>query len=334
MALYSSLVVDKPRSTSLHVRIALKMPVELKHLRYAEAAERLGSFRKAADVLGLKQSNLSRRVRHLEEQLGTPLFERTNAGVKATSAGRDFVDGVRGLLKELQTLVESAKSVGRGEAGRLTIGFYGSLSAGNLRANLVEYGRHYPNVAVNAVENSRSRLFAGIQSGTVDIAIVSGEPGSDGDRSMPLWSERIVIALPEDHPLAANEIVNWTDLKRERFLISERDPGPEIRSIILAKLSSPGALPNVVGHDVSPDNIRNLVGAGFGVSLIYEAGMGTKYAGVVYREAGDGNGSSRIGYRAYWRHGNENPALRNFIRLLEQRYPRAANASAHRDGPS
>uniref|UniRef100_UPI001953A325 LysR family transcriptional regulator n=1 Tax=Stenotrophomonas maltophilia TaxID=40324 RepID=UPI001953A325 len=49
--------------------------IELKHLRYAEAAERCGSFRRAADLLALKQSNLSRRIRHLEEQLGVTLFE-------------------------------------------------------------------------------------------------------------------------------------------------------------------------------------------------------------------------------------------------------------------
>jgi DNA-binding transcriptional LysR family regulator len=64
--------------------------IELKHLRYAEMAERCGSFRKAVDFLSLKQSNLSRRVRHLEEELGVVLFERTNGGVRPTSAGRDW----------------------------------------------------------------------------------------------------------------------------------------------------------------------------------------------------------------------------------------------------
>ena len=55
--------------------------------------------------------------------------------------------------------------------------------------------------------------------------------------------------------------------------------------------------------------------------------MGASYTGVVYREARDGNGSTRIGYRAYWRDGNENPALRNFIRLLEERCPPVANVN-------
>lgn len=84
---------------------------------------------------------------------------------------------------------------------------------------------------------------------------------------MTLWSERIIVALPEDHPLAANEIIYWTDLKRERFLLSERDPGPEIQEILIAKLASPGDRPDVVRHDVSLENIKGLVGAGRGMTI-------------------------------------------------------------------
>lgn len=90
--------------------------IELKHLRYAEVAERCGSFRKAADLLAIKQSNLNRRVRHLEEQLGVVLFERTNGGVRPTLAGRGFVNGVRRILEELQILIESSVVASNGRA--------------------------------------------------------------------------------------------------------------------------------------------------------------------------------------------------------------------------
>ncbi len=304
------------------------MSIELRHLRYVEAAERCGSFRKAAETLSLKQSNLSRRVRHLEEELGVALFVRFSGGIQPTLAGRDFVKGVRRILAELQVVIDGAKAAGRGEAGYVTIGFYTSLSAGNLRASIIEFGRRYPQVNISTVESSRAQLFDGIHNGTIDIAIVSGESASDGCCSMELWSERIIVALPEGHPLATNEIIYWTDLKYERFLLSERDPGPEIQDLLITKLSSPGNLPNIVRHDVTPENIKNLVGAGCGVSLICEACMGARYAGVVYREARDGSGSTRIGYRALWRHDNDNPALGNFIRLLKERCLPVANSNA------
>jgi len=310
------------------------MSIELKHLRYAEAAERCGSFRKAADSLAVKQSNLSRRIRSLEEQLGVKLFERTNGGVRPTPAGRAFLHRARRMLEELQVLIDGARAVGRGDAGHITIGFYTSLSAGNLRASLVEFARRFPDVEISTVEGSRSRLCGGIQNGTIDVAVVTGDPAPDCGLSMVLWSERIIVALPEGHPLATNEIIYWTDLKGERFLLSERDPGPEIQDILIAKLASPGDLPDVVRHDVSPENIKSLVGAGCGVSLMCEAGIGASYDGVRYREARDGNSATRIGYCAYWKDGNDNPALRNFIRLLEERHPPVAGGTGPFDASS
>ena len=138
---------------------------------------------------------------------------------------------------------------------------------------------------------------------------------------MALWSERIIVALPEGHRLAGNNIVYWTDLKDETFLLSQRDPGPEIQDILLSKLAAPGERPRVVSHDITRENIKSLVGAGFGVSLMCEACIGANYPGLVYREARDGNGPSRISYTAYWRSDNTTPALAGFISLLKERHP-------------
>jgi DNA-binding transcriptional LysR family regulator len=150
-------------------RVAL-VSIELKHLRCAEVAERCGSFRRVADLLALKQSNLSRRVGHLEEQLGVALFERTNGGVKPTAAGRDFVNGVRRILNELQIVVDGAKAVGRGEAGYLTIGFYTSLSAGNLRSTLLDYARRFPQVHLaTRICASNSGLAIWMRSNDISI---------------------------------------------------------------------------------------------------------------------------------------------------------------------
>lgn len=67
------------------------------------------------------------------------------------------------------------------------------------------------------------------------------------------------------------------------------------------------------------------MGAGFGVSLMCEACIGAVYSGVVYREARDGNGPSRISYTAFWQGDNDNPALAHFLKLLEERYPLLSN---------
>src|SRR3984893_1978590 len=129
--------------------------VDLVHLRYSVAAEDRGSFRRAAEALLLRQSTLSRCVRQLEERIEMIVFERSSGGVRATQAGRDFLRMARSILEQMDTLVASAHSAGRGEAGRLAIGFYTSLSAGNLRATLVDYAQRFPQIDLGMVESSR-----------------------------------------------------------------------------------------------------------------------------------------------------------------------------------
>ena len=297
------------------------MPIELRHLHYVIAADKHHSFRRAAAALRLKQSTLSRRIHQLEDEFGVLLFKRHSGGVRPTTAGHNFLRIAEHIIQEVNSMVLLAKAESRGEAGCLSIGFYTSLSAGHLRASLLDYVARYPDVTIRAVDGTRAYLLAELDGGALDIAIVSGESELRRAQVLPLWAERITVALPQTHPLAAHEIVYWTDLKDERFLLSCRDPGPEIQELLMAKLAAPGDHPLVVRHDVSRENILSMVGAGRGVSLLFEASTGATYPGVVYREAGEGNGPSRIGQSAYWRWDNENPTLMRFVALLKERYP-------------
>lgn len=271
--------------------------------------------------LGLKQSTLSRTIAQLENRLGLALFERTSGGVHLTMGGQQVIRTFRQLVNSVDHIAANAKEIGLGRAGQLTIGHYSSLSSGNLRASLAEFASRFPNVNIRTVERSRSNLLAELSDGFIDVAVVIGEPCPAEDNAMTLWTERIIVALPETSDLAENNIVHWTDLQDEIFLLCDLNPGPEILNILNSKLTIADGLPKIVRHDACQENIRSLVGAGFGVSLMAEAGVGAKYPGVTYCEIRDGNGPSHISYAAHWRAGNKNPALTNFIALLKERYP-------------
>jgi DNA-binding transcriptional LysR family regulator len=303
---------------------SLTSGVDLVHLRYAVAAADHGSFRQAAEALLLRQSTLSRSVRQLEERIGVIVFERSTGGVRATQAGLDFLRMARSILEQMDTLVASAHSAGRGEAGRLAIGFYTSLSAGNLRAKLIDFAQRFPQIVVGMVERSRTRLATALRNGAIDVAIVTGETPLFDSKTMSLWSERIMVALPEGHRLADGETVYWTDLKDEVLLTSRHDPGTEIQELLLTKLASPGDRPRAVCHNASWGNIKSLVGAGFGVSLVTESDVGTSLSGLTYRELRDGTGPSWVGYSAHWRADNDNPVLASFLKILGERYPSPA----------
>jgi DNA-binding transcriptional LysR family regulator len=138
----------------------LALAVDLVHLRYAVAAADHGSFRRAAEALLLRQSKLSRSVRQLEERIEMIVFERSSGGVRATQAGRDFLRMVRSILERMGTLMASAYSTCRGEAGRLAIGFYTSLSASNLGAPLINYAYRFPRVERSVACMAATRRFS------------------------------------------------------------------------------------------------------------------------------------------------------------------------------
>ncbi|SRR5579871_4411 len=295
--------------------------INFRHLRCAVAAAEHGSLRSAAEALMIQQSTLSRCIRQLEHTVGTSIFDRYSGGVRATEFGQSFLRAAGSILEEVNSIVTSGQMTGRGELGRLSIGFYTSLSAGNLRATLVEYGQQFPQVEIAMIERSRTRLTADLRNRAVDVAIVTGERTLLGSKSMPLWSERILVALPENHRLVKSKTVSWTDLSGETLLLGRPDPGPAIREHLIAKLTTPEDRPKIVCHDVSRESITSLVGASLGIGLTLEASLGTNSDGVVHREIRDGAGSARIGLSANWREDNENPALANFLNLLKRRYP-------------
>ncbi len=99
----------------------------------------IGSFRQTAEALHIQQSTLGRRIEQLEKRVGVTLFERTRSGVRPTRLGQEFLRRAERLLAQAEGMTAAAKTVARGETGRLAIGVYTSLSAGNLRATLLDY---------------------------------------------------------------------------------------------------------------------------------------------------------------------------------------------------
>lgn len=181
--------------------------------------------------------------------------------------------------------------------------------------------QRFPQIELEMIESSRARLVTALRNGTVDIAIVTGAAALPECLTVSLWSERIMVALLEDHPLANKEFIYWTDLKAERVLLSRRDPGPELEDLIKAKLVSPLDRPRILLHDVSRGSLWNLVGAEFGITLLTEATVGTNFVGVIYKDIRDHTEPTRIGYSAHWRADNEDPALASFLKILSERYP-------------
>lgn len=296
------------------------MNIELRHLNWAIVASRHRSIRRAAETLNIRQSTLSRCLRDLEYEIGAALFDRTNGGTQPTPIGREFLGTAQRLLEEADSAFSRLKTRRRGENGELRIGVHGSLSAGNLRATLVEHRLRFEGVELRFIDGVRDRLLGDLLANALDVAIVTAvHPPQWSDRVLPLWSERVIVALPEQHALREHAALEWRQIKKERILLTQRGVDPDIEQLIHAKNQGPGL--QIVHQEVSLDRILSLVGAGFGVSPMLEGATGASYGGVVYRELHEDGGPIRLHFSAYWREGNGNPALTPFLDLLRDRYP-------------
>lgn len=297
------------------------MSFEIRQLRYAVTAGDCGSFARAARKLRVKQSTLSRRIMLLEQHIGLSIFERTTQGAVPTRAGSDFLAAARRIVDDADGLRTSARAIGRGEAGRLVCGFSTSLSAGNLRTALANFRERYPGVEIHGVEAGWDALKRGIAARTIDVAIIPGELAGEQFAKRHLWPERLMVALPEDHPAAEAATIFWTDLRDETFVLPTLDPGPDAADLVRARLRSAGGAPSVVMQDVSRENIMSFLPIARYVTLVAETAAGTHHPGVVLREIHDLAGLAHVDFWAWWHPQNENAALDSFLKLVGERYP-------------
>ena len=297
--------------------------VTFQHLRYVIAAADNGSFRRAAEILLVRQSTLSRCIRQLEHSIGLTVFERSSGGVRVTKAGLNFLRVSRSILEQVASLIEAARRTGQGKGGQLAIGFSTSLSTGPLRETMVDQIERFPQIEIGLLEGFQTRLVTALLNREIDVTILKGEQELRDCRSMPLWSEHMLVALPEGHELATREALYWTDIRKEAVVLSQYDSGRAPEDIGVPKAGSPDAPATTKFHNVGRSTILNLVSMGLGVSLVDESDIGASIAGIVYRQIRQGAEFDRVSYSAYWREDNENPALTAFLKLLAARYPPA-----------
>jgi DNA-binding transcriptional LysR family regulator len=271
------------------------------------------SFSRAAQVLGVRQSAVSRRVRALEDMLGVSLFERDSTGVRLTEAGRRFLDKSRPALAEIDHAVKSAASAGRGVEGVIRVGILSSVSFGFVRDLIGHYRCYHPAIAIDIVEGSASEQIARITERQLDIAFVTGAPPASHCDTAVLWEARVFVALPRWKALAGEDEIAWDAVMDEHFIVSREAPGPEIHDYIVRRVAAFGRSPSVERHSVGRETLMHMVALGLGITLASEASIGTRYLDVRFCPLADAE--DRLPYSAVWLPGNDNPALRRFLSL-------------------
>ena len=222
-----------------------RVGIEVRQLRYAVMTADTQSFSRAAAVLNVKQSTLSRRVSQLDGHLGVKLFERTTRGAEPTESGRVFIEQARRIITDIDNLQTTARNVSYGLHGRIAVVYCSPLLSGTLKRAFSEYLTRFPDVQFDGVEAGPEKLLPGLQSRTIDVAVAPIGLGDVSLKSRSLWSEKLFVVVTDDHHLVDHERIYWQNLRREVFVVPNSGIGPILGNLISARLTEQANRPAI-----------------------------------------------------------------------------------------
>jgi DNA-binding transcriptional LysR family regulator len=291
--------------------------MNLQQLRYAVALAEELSFGRAALREGVRQPPFSQQIGKLEEELGVRLFERTTRQVRLTAAGEAFVAQARTSLAHAELAAEAARRAGRGEAGRLAIGFVGSATNLTLPRVLRRFRARYPGVQVELRELTTAQQAEELRQGLLDVGLLHAPlagPAAEVLSTRTVARELLLAAVPSGHPLAARAPLPVSALAGEPFVMFPRRYGSALYDRITAVARAAGFEPVIVQEAVQMQTIVGLVAAGIGVSIVPESVARLRRGDVVFRPLSPA--TRVVTLDLTWRTGDQNPVVRNFRDLF------------------
>jgi DNA-binding transcriptional LysR family regulator len=288
--------------------------IEFRHLRYFMAAHEQGSFRKAGAALGVCESTISRAVRDLEDRLGASLFQRHVGGVELTIAGERFLERTRIALQQIGDGVRDVAAIGRCDHGHIRIGLSASSTSGFIADLLHTYSKDHPDVRLDVIDAHGAEQGNLMRRHQLDVSFIIGARSWPGCELETLWTERVFAVVSEKHALARKEMLRWSDLSGEHFIVSSTTQGPEVYDYLVRGLSDFGYHPMIETQRVSRDNLLSLVAIGRGISVVSESRTALLIPGVTYRMIID----EYLPFSMVWSPENDNPGLRRLLSMARQ----------------
>jgi DNA-binding transcriptional LysR family regulator len=289
------------------------MKLDSRQLRYFVAVAEELHFGRAAKRLHISQPPLSQQIRQLETQLGVHLFERSPRSVQLLPAGAVLLAQARGILAELERTVELVQSTARGDRGLLRLG-YTAASAFTLLPVLIRaFKKHYPYVEVVLMELLSSEQAEALLQQRLDVGLLRPFRPQAELCAQTLVEEPMILALPADHPLAAQTQVQVQQLHAQSLIGFTRTEARYLQELVDDMLTTAGVQPHLTQRATQPHTMLSLVSAGLGVAIVPEAATQAPVKGVVYRPLLTQGASPMASVHLAWRASDERPLLRNFL---------------------
>lgn len=255
----------------------------LRQLRSFVAVAEERHFGRAAERLHIAQPPLSQQVRRLEAELGVELLTRTTRRVDLTPAGAAYLVRARGILAAVEDAAHEARRAAAGVVGHLTVGCVGSVTYSLLPALARRLSEELPGVDVSF----RGEMLAAdqqeaLRQGAVDLALLR-PPVTDGTLTVtPLREDRLVAAVPDDHPLAGRRRLRVADLQGVELLVHASERRSAMYDVVRGLCRDAGFEPTVRHEVGETSTLVTLVAGGLGIAVVPEPVRALPLGGVTY----------------------------------------------------
>jgi DNA-binding transcriptional LysR family regulator len=257
--------------------------IEFRHLRYFLCVAEWMNFTRAAESLHISQPTLSEQIRLLEKKVGARLLERTRPYVQLTPAGTAFRARVQAVLEQVADAASEVKSTKSCEGGRILIGFASTAATVVLPRILNPFCTRFPRIVVELRELDPEAQFEALLQNKIDAGFTDVSPSLPALECTLIMREKLMIALPEQHPAAKHRTFNLKHLSKDRILLPPCHGRSRLHEGIITACQKAGFIPKTTQLIGLAETAVCLVSSGFGVALIPQSFKKLKLEGVVYR---------------------------------------------------
>ncbi|RTZ43207.1 LysR family transcriptional regulator [Candidimonas sp. SYP-B2681] len=231
--------------------------MELRHLRYFVAlAERL-NFTEAAKQVHVTQPTLSHQIKQLENELGKPLFERSERRLRMTSAGELLLPKALEALGTIDSGIALLKASTTDLTGHIRIATTPTFNITVVPHAVARYIEQHAAIKITVEEFTSEEIAEKIREGALDMAIAYRPKESNGLLFEPLCNEELVLIVRKDHALAGRKRVRMIELHRRDLILPTTRFAT--RHLLQEAFESAGAQPNVIIESGTIASLLNLV---------------------------------------------------------------------------
>jgi len=267
----------------------------------------------------MAQPPLSQQIRALEIELGVQLFERDKRPLQLTHAGQAFLQQAQLVLAQVNHATRIAQQANRGEVGHLAIGFNSTVTQSVLPNILNVFQNRFPQVELSLCELDSQTQIQQLCDRTIDCGLLHAPIQNNCNlNSLSVFKERLIVAIPQEHPLRTHQKIPLKALSQESFILPPSHMGQGFYHQVLNLCQENGFMPHVVQQAQWLQTALGLVAGRIGVALVPASMQNLQRVGVDYKDI---QPTFEIETIAVWQSHNPSPVLREFIKVIPEIAP-------------